>query len=64
MRSIGISGAACGTSRFSMPCVVPSQLTLQPRARISRATARPGITCPPVPAAMMTRWAIRSALRA
>ncbi len=45
-----------GTSRFSMPCVVPSQLTLQPRACIFAATARPGITWPPVPAAMTTRW--------
>ncbi len=44
-----------GTRRFSMPEVVPSQETVQPRACISRATARPGITWPPVPAAMMTR---------
>jgi hypothetical protein len=47
---------AAGTSRFSMPSVVPSQLTVQPRAIISRATARPGMTCPPVPAAMTMRW--------
>ena len=47
-----------GTSLFSMPCVVPSQLTVQPRASISRATARPGITWPPVPAAITTRWRV------
>ena len=34
---------------------VPSQLTVQPRRRISAATARPGITCPPVPAARTSR---------
>jgi hypothetical protein len=33
-----------GTSRFSMPRGVPSQLTLQPRVCISCATASPGIT--------------------
>jgi len=44
-----------GTSRFSMPWVVPSQLTIQPRARSLSATARPGITWPPVPAAITTR---------
>jgi UDP-N-acetylglucosamine--N-acetylmuramyl-(pentapeptide) pyrophosphoryl-undecaprenol N-acetylglucosamine transferase len=32
-----------GTRRFSMPAWVPSQLTLQPRERISRATASPGM---------------------
>ena len=48
-----------GTSLFSMPVGVPSQLTLQPRCCISAATARPGITCPPVPAAMTTRCFMR-----
>ena len=55
--------AAFGTSLFSMPPGVPSQLTLQPRRCISAATARPGITCPPVPAAITTRCFMR-ALRA
>ena len=31
------------------PCSVPTKQTWWPRARSSRATARPGITCPPVP---------------
>ena len=44
-----------GTSRFSMPVCVPSQLTTQPRRCISSATARPGMTWPPVPAAITTR---------
>ena len=67
MRSSAMPDSASrGTSLFSMPPVVPSQLTLQPRRCISRATASPGITCPPVPAAMMTRWLIGApmALRA
>ena len=49
-----------GTSLFSMPVVVPSQLTVQPRRCSSRATAMPGMMCPPVPAAMITRWGITS----
>ncbi|MNT70939.1 hypothetical protein D3C72_2093760 [compost metagenome] len=42
-----------GTRSCSMPWVVPSQLTSQPRARIVCAIARPGKIWPPVPAAMI-----------
>ncbi len=44
------------TSERSMPARVPSQDTVQPRLRRVSATARPGITWPPVPAATTTRW--------
>ena len=41
-----------GTKRYSIPVVLPSQATCQPRVRRSSATANPGKICPPVPPAM------------
>src|SRR5665647_3695418 len=43
------SNPAAGTSLPSMPNSVPTKQTLWPRVRSSRATASPGMTCPPVP---------------
>src|ERR1017187_9978449 len=43
------SNPAAGTSLASMPSSVPTKETRWPRLRSSRATASPGITCPPVP---------------
>ena len=52
---------AAAAAPAGFPCsaaCVPSQLTRQPRARSSRATARPGMMWPPVPPAMIRaqRW--------
>ena len=43
------------TKADSIPVFVPTQETRQPRAFITRATASPGKTCPPVPAAAITK---------
>ena len=44
-----IGNPAAGTRRASNPWRVPINTDLWPRRRNSRATAREGITCPPVP---------------
>ena len=44
-----------GTIEASIPPGLPIHTTLQSRSRIACATASPGITCPPVPPAMIMR---------
>ncbi len=46
-----ISIPASGTRRDSSPHGVPTQITCNPKPRITSATDRPGKTCPPVPPA-------------
>src|SRR5262245_60502178 len=43
------SNPSAGTSRASIPRSVPTKKTSCPRRLNSRATASPGMTCPPVP---------------
>ena len=52
---LSIAMPCFGTMSFSMPCIVPSHETSQPRARIDCAIAMPGKMWPPVPAAMIIR---------